>query len=175
MGVVIVSPPTGLCLENWPLSYVSLFRATYCTEYGQETGYHRIGSVHAVIRQAGTNWAGPVRIQIYYGPVCTFCQRTWMIHNPSDLRLNKIVFLSEIMQRDITRKKHKKVAEVWQEYRKSKMKSAFTFLKKSYTIYFMNMKKRNKFLNILKCGKGNDPFNYLTLQFRTAVPPCSIL
>ena len=27
-----------------------------------------------------------------------------MIHNPSDLRLNKIVFLSEIMQGDITRK-----------------------------------------------------------------------
>jgi len=30
--------------------------------------YHRIGSVHAVIWQAGTNWAGPVRIKIYYGP-----------------------------------------------------------------------------------------------------------
>ena len=27
-----------------------------------------IGSVHVVIWQAGTNWAGPVRIQIYYGP-----------------------------------------------------------------------------------------------------------
>ena len=35
MGVVRVSPPTGLCQENWPLSYVSLIRATYCTEYGQ--------------------------------------------------------------------------------------------------------------------------------------------
>ena len=35
---------------------------TYCTGYG-----HRIGSAHAVIWQAGTNWAGPVRIQIYYG------------------------------------------------------------------------------------------------------------
>ena len=32
--------------------------------------YHRIESVHAVIWQAGTNWAGPVRIQIYYGPEC---------------------------------------------------------------------------------------------------------
>ena len=29
MGVVIVSPRTGLCKENWPLSYVSLVRATY--------------------------------------------------------------------------------------------------------------------------------------------------
>ena len=29
-----------------------------------------IGSVHAVIWQAGTNWAGPVRIQICYGPEC---------------------------------------------------------------------------------------------------------
>ena len=27
----MVSPPTGLCQENWPLSYVSLVRATYCT------------------------------------------------------------------------------------------------------------------------------------------------
>ena len=34
MGVVIVSLPTGLCRENCPLSYVSLVRATYCTEYG---------------------------------------------------------------------------------------------------------------------------------------------
>jgi len=68
MGVVIVSPQkTWQCQENWPLSYVSLVRATYCTEYGQEPGYHWIGSVHAVIWQAGTNWAGPVRIQIYYG------------------------------------------------------------------------------------------------------------
>jgi len=33
-----------------------------------EPGYHRIGSVHAVIWQAGTNWAGPVRNQIYYDP-----------------------------------------------------------------------------------------------------------
>ena len=31
MEVFIVSPPTGLCQENWPLSYVSLVRATYCT------------------------------------------------------------------------------------------------------------------------------------------------
>ena len=31
MGVVSVSPPTGLCQENWPLSYVSLVRATNCT------------------------------------------------------------------------------------------------------------------------------------------------
>ena len=30
MGVVILSPPTGLWQENWPLSYVSLVRATYC-------------------------------------------------------------------------------------------------------------------------------------------------
>ena len=54
-----------------------LVRTTYCTEYGQETGYHRIGSVHAVIRQAGTNWAGPVRIQIYYGDTVNslICQR----------------------------------------------------------------------------------------------------
>ena len=44
------------------MSYVSLVNATFCTEYG-----HRIGSVHAVIWQAGTNWAGPFRIQIYYG------------------------------------------------------------------------------------------------------------
>ena len=29
---------------------------------------HRIGSVQAVFWQAGTNWAGPVRIQIYYCP-----------------------------------------------------------------------------------------------------------
>jgi len=28
---VIVSPPTGLCQENWPLSYISLVRATYWT------------------------------------------------------------------------------------------------------------------------------------------------
>ena len=27
-----------------------------------------IGSVHTVIWQAGTNWTGPVQIQIYYGP-----------------------------------------------------------------------------------------------------------
>ena len=33
-----------------------------------EPGYHRIWSIHAVIWQAGTYWAGPVRIQIYYGP-----------------------------------------------------------------------------------------------------------
>jgi len=59
MGV-IVSPPTGLCQENFPLSYVSLVMAKYCT--------YRIGSVHAVIWQAGTNWGGPVRIQILYGP-----------------------------------------------------------------------------------------------------------
>ena len=26
-----------------------------------------VGSVHAVVWQACTNWAGPVRIQIYYG------------------------------------------------------------------------------------------------------------
>ena len=31
LGVVIVNPLTGLCQENWPLSYVSLVRATYCT------------------------------------------------------------------------------------------------------------------------------------------------
>ena len=31
MGIVIVSPPTGLCQENCPLSYVNLVRATYCT------------------------------------------------------------------------------------------------------------------------------------------------
>ena len=31
MGVVIVSPLTGLCQENWPLSYVSPGGATYCT------------------------------------------------------------------------------------------------------------------------------------------------
>ena len=55
MGVVRVSSPTGLCQENSPLSYVSLVRATYCTEYGQEPGCHRIGSVHGVIWQAGTN------------------------------------------------------------------------------------------------------------------------
>ena len=36
-----------------------------------EPGYHRIGSVHAVIWHAGTNWAGPVRIQIYYDPECS--------------------------------------------------------------------------------------------------------
>ena len=33
-------PSDRTCQENWPLSYVSLVRATYCTEYG-----HRIGSV----------------------------------------------------------------------------------------------------------------------------------
>ena len=76
MGVVIVSPPTGLCQENLPLLYVSLVRATYCTEYG-----HRIGSVHAVIWQAGTNWAGPVRIQIYYGPECRIT--TWLMSAPN--------------------------------------------------------------------------------------------
>ena len=31
MGVVIVTPLNGLCQENWPMSYVSLVRATYCT------------------------------------------------------------------------------------------------------------------------------------------------
>ena len=61
MVVVIVSPLTGLCQDNWPLSYVSMVRATYCTEYG-----HRIC-------QAGTNRAGPVRTQIYYGP-------EWLVH-----------------------------------------------------------------------------------------------
>ena len=35
-----------------------------------EPGHHSIGSVQAVIWQDGTNWAGPVRIQIYYGPEC---------------------------------------------------------------------------------------------------------
>jgi len=40
------------------------------TVQNMEPGYHRIGSVHAVIWQASTNWAGPVRIQIYYGPEC---------------------------------------------------------------------------------------------------------
>ena len=40
----------------------------YCIENGKEPGYHRIGSVHAVIWQAGTNWPGSVRIQIYCGP-----------------------------------------------------------------------------------------------------------
>ena len=63
MAVVLVCRKTGQCQENWPLSYVILVRATYCTEYG-----HRIGSIHAVIWQVGTNWAGPVRIQIYYDP-----------------------------------------------------------------------------------------------------------
>ena len=28
---LLVSPPTRQCQENWPLSYVSLVRATYCT------------------------------------------------------------------------------------------------------------------------------------------------
>ena len=42
----------------------------YCTEYGHTCcdEAHSIGSVHAVIWQAGTNWADSVRIQIYYGP-----------------------------------------------------------------------------------------------------------
>ena len=40
------------------------------TVQNMKPGYHRIGSVHADIWQAGTNWAGPVRIQIYYGPEC---------------------------------------------------------------------------------------------------------
>ena len=67
MGVVIVSPSMGQCQENCPLSYVSLVRATYCTEYGHPCcdKVHKIGSVHAVIWQAGTNWAGPVLIRIY--------------------------------------------------------------------------------------------------------------
>ena len=30
----------------------------------------RIGSVHAFIWLAVTNWAGPVRIQSFYGPEC---------------------------------------------------------------------------------------------------------
>ena len=38
------------------------------TVQNMEPGYHWIGSVHTVIWQAGTNWAGPVRIQIYYDP-----------------------------------------------------------------------------------------------------------
>ena len=37
---------------------------------GRRTVQNMVGSVHAVIWQAGTNWAGPVRIQIYYGPEC---------------------------------------------------------------------------------------------------------
>ena len=36
------------------------------TVQNMEPSYHRIMSIHAVIWQAGTNWAGPVRIQIYY-------------------------------------------------------------------------------------------------------------
>ena len=63
MGVVIVSSPTGLCQDGDVLHY-------------------RIGSVHAVIWQASTNWAGPVRYQIYYGPECgdDSCQvpRDWL-------------------------------------------------------------------------------------------------
>ena len=63
MEVVIDSPPKGLSQENRPLLYVSLQlgRRTVqnmiihpCCDEG-----HRIGSVHAVIWQAGTNWAGP--------------------------------------------------------------------------------------------------------------------
>ena len=37
---------------------------------GRRTVQNMVGSVHAVIWQAGTNRAGPVRIQIYYGPEC---------------------------------------------------------------------------------------------------------
>ena len=40
------------------------------TVQNMEPGYHRIGSVHADIWQAGTNRAGPGRIKIYYGPEC---------------------------------------------------------------------------------------------------------
>ena len=63
MGVVIVSPPK---IDPCRM-LVWLGRRTV---QNMEPGYHRIGSVHAVIWQAGTNWAGPVRFQIYYGPVC---------------------------------------------------------------------------------------------------------
>ena len=56
MGVVMVSPPMALCQKGDVMYRIwSRIRLP------------RIGSVHAVIRQACTNWAGPVRIQIYYG------------------------------------------------------------------------------------------------------------
>jgi len=35
---------------------------------GRRTVQNMFWSLQAVIWQAGTNWAGPVRIQIYYGP-----------------------------------------------------------------------------------------------------------
>ena len=82
----MVSPPMGLCQENLPLSSVTLLRATYCTEYG-----HRIRSVHAVIWQAGTNWAGPVQIQIYYGPEWYVAN---IVANPTFVNLNIPKFIT---------------------------------------------------------------------------------
>ena len=43
------------------------------TVQNMEPGYNRIGSVYAVIWQAGTHRAGPVLIQIYYGLECACC------------------------------------------------------------------------------------------------------
>ena len=52
MGVVIISPLTGLCKENWPLSYVSLVRATYCTiwsgQYGDRVRHDRFPTVSGI-------------------------------------------------------------------------------------------------------------------------------
>jgi len=59
MGVVIGSPLMDYAKKIDPCRMLVWL--------GRRILYHRIGSVHAVIWQAGTNWAGPVRIQIYYG------------------------------------------------------------------------------------------------------------
>jgi len=45
---------------------------------GRSTVRHRIWSVHTVIWQAGTNWAGPVRIQIYYGDRVCHVQNSFL-------------------------------------------------------------------------------------------------
>jgi len=37
--------------------------------------------VYGVIWQAGTNWAGPVRIQIYYSPECAVKNKTFQAFN----------------------------------------------------------------------------------------------
>jgi len=66
MGVVVVNPPRDYAKKIDPCRMLVWLGPSTV----QNMGYHRIGSVHAVIWQAGTNWAGPVRIQIYYGPDC---------------------------------------------------------------------------------------------------------
>ena len=59
-GVVIVSPPTGL--------YAKKIDPCCMLVWLERSSVQQDWASTRVIWQAGTNWAGPVRIQIYYGP-----------------------------------------------------------------------------------------------------------